>query len=250
MAKSIAIHYSDLTGPDPEKVVLTKAPAVTVDFSPLKEHYRQLGERHLQNVEEFVRYWRDGAEEACLEPAARIVVMTDETFRKTFGEALPLQRRPEGTVAMAVWTIGRELERRSSELTATNGERMKGLLLDVAGSMALFAIHDAVLQWFREGLAEPKGLALIDEFYPGFGGVNATLMEGIESLGRTSETIGVESRGASMLYPRKSQCSFIAIGEGVDGTRKDPLRCEPCLGARCLYYQLGGCHLTAKGGKP
>lgn len=250
MAKAITIHFSDLTGAEPGRVDLHKGPVVSVDLSLLEDHYRQMGERHLANAREFMDYWRDEGESLFLKPRARVVLVDGAHCRKAFGETFHLAIQEGHPVALAVWTLGVDLEKASSAMTATNGERMKGLFLDVAGSMALFAVHDGLLDWLRQGEARRRSLSLVDEFYPGFNGVNATLMEQIEALGRTKETIGVESRGEAMLYPRKSQCSFIAFGKGPDGTLKNPEPCDPCLGRRCLYYQIGGCHLTAKGQKP
>ncbi|MCF7935538.1 MAG: hypothetical protein K9L28_04285 [Synergistales bacterium] len=250
MSSMLTIVCTDRTGPSPEDAGTVDAVPVTVDFSHLREHHRRMGTKHLENVDEFLAYWHGEAEQRFADPRARVVLMDAPTGRETFGQDLQREEGKDSLIAMAVWTVGSRLEEESAEMASRNGERIRGLLLDVTGTLMLFAIHDALLDWLRKGVAEPRGLSLTEEFYPGFSGIDSHMMERIQSVGKTGETIGVTARKGYVLHPGKSQCSFVTVGEGEEGIQKGPPPCNPCLGVRCLYYQLGGCHLTARGRSP
>ena len=148
---------------------------------------------------------------------------------------------------MAVWTIGAELEKEASEMMSSLGNLMTGFLLDVAGSIALYNMHAELTAWIKENIAVPDNKFINGEFYPGMGSIKQDLMERVVTLGETERMIGVSASGNSLLRPRKSQCSFTALGSSEHEIEVKMEPCRPCTGKKCLYYQLGGCHMMTCG---
>ena len=112
-----------------------------------------------------------------------------------------------------------------------------------AGSIALYSMHAELILWIRQNDAAPNDKFINGEFYPGMGGMRQDLMENVVTLGETERLIGVSASGNSLLRPRKSQCSFLALGASEHEAEVKMEPCKPCNGKRCLYYQLGGCHM-------
>ena len=94
----------------------------------------------------------------------------------------------------------------------STGSLMTGFLLDVAGSVALYDMHAALDLWVKANPAAGLGKFVNGEFYPGMGSMRQDLMEKVVTLGDTEKIIGVGASGLSLLRPRKSQCSFVALG--------------------------------------
>ena len=223
-------------------------PSFSTALESLVAQYGAMGERYLKAADRFVDFWRDEVAGGCIDPKARVLILHPEEMERRFSAVLDrCETRPERTVLM-VWTIGEVLERRSAAIMSEKGRSMEGLLLDVAGSIMLYKMHAALLGWVETTLAPLLGKPVSGELYPGFGGMLQDVMEDIEKNARTDETIGVRARGAGMLHPRKTQCSFVVLGQSTTDRWDVVLPCSPCTGAKCLYHQLGGCHLTVMGG--
>lgn len=239
--KDIQVYYS------PAKDALSrivKCP-IELDISPMTEHYTRLGAKYSKTLNKFMESWNSEWNDDLLHPLARVVRFTPDETNCMFGGKVKWSRTTSETL-LAVWTIGAALEKKCSELMTT-GDAMAGLMLDVAGSIALYEIHRALMNWVRSSITTPGGLHITDAFYPGFGNVDQKMMNEVADSARTKDTIGVEAQNQSLLSPRKSQCSFLMLStEGADiAITATP--CAPCNGKQCLYYQLGGCHMQILG---
>ncbi len=202
-----------------------------------------MGEKHRRSFQKFNDYWKNEGCEKFFNPRAVVKTLPLDAAVKSFGaKTLPLDDSADQAV-MAVWTIGAELEKEASEMMSQRGNLTTGFLLDVAGSIALYSMHAELILWIRQNIAAPNDKFINGEFYPGMGGMRQDLMENVVTLGETERLIGVSASGNSLLSPRKSQCSFLALGASEHEAEVKMEPCKPCNGKRCLYYQLGGCHM-------
>lgn len=230
-----------------DQIEETDGPAFSTTLESLVAQYGAMGERFAKAADRFVDFWNDEVAGGCIDPKARILVLYPEEMEIRFSAVLShCETRPERTVLM-VWTVGDALERRSAEIMSETGRSTEGLLLDVAGSIMLYKMHAALLGWAESTLAPSLEQPVSGALYPGFGGMLQDVMEDIERNARTEETIGVTARGTGMLHPRKTQCSFVILGQSAAARWDVALPCSPCNGVRCLYRQLGGCHLAVMG---
>lgn len=238
--KNIEIYCSDYGreyGPPRD------GPPVEVDLSKLVHFYSAMGEKQRRAVGKFIDYWEGDACARLFKPKAAIKVLPLDTVSENFGtDKLRINESVDKSV-MAVWTIGFDLEREASELMSVAGKIMTGFLLDVAGSIALYDMHSELVEWIKREIAAPAGKFINGEFYPGIGSMDQDMMEKVTLIGDTERTIGVSAVGDSLLKPRKSQCSFLAFGASEHETEVRMSPCKPCTGKKCLYYQLGGCHM-------
>ncbi|MEG1800198.1 MAG: hypothetical protein RR214_08435, partial [Synergistaceae bacterium] len=226
--KSIKILYS----PQEEVILEKESRPMEVDLTSVKNHYAALGEKHEKPFERFMDFWNGEAYEKFFNPAARVLRMKREKAEEIFGSEFLCGDTEVEEIALAIWTIGRGLEQESSDLMSSSGDIMTGFLLDVAGSVALYNMHDVLVDWVRENIAAPEKNFVVREFYPGFDSVNQNMMGRVVAASRASETIGVEARCDSLLSPRKTQCSFI----GIDSTEREKMvtavPCNPCGGTK------------------
>lgn len=238
--QTIRIFFS-ASETDPKGIVEKAGPALDVDLAPMQHHYEGLGKHPAKKMEEFLQYW-EAEGKTFLFPRARIALIDPEAVRDLLSPRALSDFGRSDTLVLAVWTIGDDLERESSRIMGHKGNVMKGLLLDVAGSLALYDMHNLLLDWLAQA-PECGGRHAAGEYYLGIEEDPQALMTRIEQLGETAKTLGVEARGSSMFHPRKTQCAFVSLSEEERPFRRTVLPCHPCTGRRCLYYQLGGCHL-------
>ena len=242
--RDIEIFFSTLDMDEGEHGIEVRHVAMDVDLSPLIRHYASLGEKHAKNVEKFMLYWNAEGEGLLLSPKARVLKMPRKAAEKNFGcDAIQWKDSSPDAVIIAIWTIGGDLESKSMEMMSSKRDVMAGFLLDVAGSIALYNMHDLLIRWIETELAVPEGKNITEEIYPGLGSAIQDMTHNIEILGNTRETIGVYELGSSMFHPRKTQYSFTGIGSARGGSSLRALPCSPCSADKCLYYQLGGCHM-------
>jgi hypothetical protein len=247
--KDIEIFFSDFDAGEGERCIEARHAAMDVDLSLLLRHYAALGEKHARNVEKFMPYWEAECENLLLSPKARVLKMPRKAAEKSFGrDAVQWDSSPDAVI-IAVWTLGGDLESKSMEMMSSKGDVMTGFLLDVAGSIALYNMHDLLIRWIEAELALPNSKNITEEIYPGLGSAIQDMTHKIETLGNTRETIGVYEQGSSMFYPRKTQYSFVGIGSAKGRRSLRALPCSPCSADKCLYYQLGGCHMRAYPGE-
>lgn len=236
--KKIRIFYSEYEKNNTE---IYESDEVRVDLSSLEKFYSGLGEKQLLCFRKFEEFWKESGSEKLFLPQAVIKTMPEEVLSAEFKDVPELESKEEKT-AILVWTIGKALEKEASAMTASTGSIMTGLLLDVAGSMALYCMHDVLIGWLRKKAAL-TGRFVCGEYYPGIGNMRQDLMEKIVSSAETESLINVTANGTSLLYPRKSQCAFITLGTSEHECEIKTEPCKPCSGKKCLYYQLGGCHM-------
>lgn len=244
MEKKIKIFYSEY-GAGLSHVKERESAPVGVDLTALERFYNDMGERHKKQFDKFAAYWETEGFEKLFNPAARVLTMPVAVAEDNFGAELLRVNDSVSEVVMTVWTIGPELERECTEVMNSRGSLMTGFLLDVAGSVALYDMHAALDGWLKAHPAAELGKFVNGEFYPGMGNMRQDLMEKVVTLGETEKIIGVGASGLSLLRPRKSQCSFIALGSAEHESVFKSEPCKPCAGKKCLYYQLGGCHMQA-----
>lgn len=214
-------------------------PEVQPDFSRLETHYKRMRPAVLEYVEQTKRYWHTEGEQRLFSPKARIVLMTREEAEKHCSPP-PLEGSFEFVVALT-WTIGDILEAESVEWMQKK-ESLKGLLLDVTGSLCLYAMHSALIDWVGARSLELTGLPVVEEFYPSLDTCSPEIIKKMQEYAQTERYIGVQLHAGSMLYPKKSQCAFMMVGKGTALKRGKNAPCNPCQSFRCLYWQLGGCH--------
>ena len=210
MEKKIKIFYSEY-GAGLSHVEERESEPVGVNLSALEKFYDEMGERHKKQFDKFAEYWEREGFEKLFNPAARVVTMPVAVAEENFGAELLRVNDSVSEVVMTVWTTGPELER-----------------------------------WVKENPAAKLGKFVNGEFYPGMGSMRQDLMEKVVTLGETEKIIGVGASGLSLLRPRKSQCSFVALGSAEHEAVFKSEPCKPCAGKKCLYYQLGGCHMQAE----
>ncbi|WP_302794714.1 hypothetical protein [Cloacibacillus evryensis] len=242
--KNIKIYHSAYGR---EGFHISESAGIEVDLSALENFYAAMGEKHLRSLQKFIVYWKSEGYERFFNPQAVIRTLPIKTAADNFGtKTLPLNDSVD-QIVMAVWTIGAELEKEASEMMSSLGNLMTGFLLDVAGSIALYNMHAELTAWIKENIAVPDNKFINGEFYPGMGSIKQDLMERVVTLGETERMIGVSASGDSLLRPRKSQCSFTALGSSEHEIEVKMEPCRPCTGKKCLYYQLGGCHMMTCG---
>lgn len=238
--KKIKIYHTDYGRED---FHLSESAEINVDLSALEKFYAAMGEKHLRTFRQFILYWKSDGYERLFNPQAVIRVLDLKAAADNFGRETLVLNDTVDKIVMAVWTIGAELEREASEIMSSKGNLTTGFLLDVVGSIALYNMHAELSEWIKENIAASENKYINGEFYPGIGNMRQDLMERVVGIGETERMIGVSASGNSLLRPRKSQCSFIALGSYEHEIEVKMAPCRPCAGKKCLYYQLGGCHI-------
>ena len=147
--KKVKIYYS----PAKDIIWERESEPMEVDLSAVEKHYLALGEKHLKPLEKFMDFWRQEGCERNFNPQARVIKMSREETEKTFGSDLLCHDEEVGDVVLAIWTLGADLEKESSRLMSTKGDLMTGFLLDVAGSIALYNIHETLMDWVEKNIA-------------------------------------------------------------------------------------------------
>ena len=241
--KKIRIFYSSYFQDTPDRIAELEGPDIAVDFSALVEHYKNLGKNNLKYLEKFIPLWEREWEPEFFDPKARIVLMENENLKRTFGDEVDYGNVDTNFSALMVWTVGEDIEKKSSKLMSLRGDLMSGFLLDVAGSIALYGMHRVLLEWISSKIHREQSKFVSAELYPGFQNTIQAIMDKIEIVGKTEETIGVSAHSNLMLEPRKTQCSFVGFGNEKAALSSSVLPCSPCTEKKCLYYQLGGCHM-------
>lgn len=196
-----------------------------------------------RKFETFRTQWEGKSGEALRKPAAKLVLLPEEELMR---QGLGNVSIPTGGLAVvAIWTLGPELEKYASRLLEDQRE-IEGILFNVAGSLTLIAMHDQVRQWIKDEIALPKNLNIVEEFYPGGPGLGMQTLASLLSLVDEEETLGVTCQGGELLHPLKSGCSIFMLGDGEEKGLSPVTPCDPCLGKKCLYFQMGGCHMPER----
>lgn len=200
-----------------------------------------------REFEAFRTQWEGETGEDLRKAAARFVLLTGEELGKKGLLNLPIPGKDLAVVAL--WTLGPKLEKHASGLLDVKRE-IEGILYDVAGSLTLIGMHEQVRQWIRNEIAVPNNLNIVNEFYPGGPGLEMHTLATTLSIADEEGTLGITCRGGELLHPLKSGCCIFLLGEGAEKTLPPIEPCNPCLGNKCLYFQMGGCHMPKSESSP
>ncbi len=138
-----------------------------------------------------------------------------------------------------VWTIGDALEKSVASLMES-GQLTAGLMLDVAGSVALRNIRHDLIDWLS---AHSRGNSrfVCAEYYPGLKVFPLKFVPRVLEITGAWDILGVSANESCFLSPAKTKCAFFFLGRKSHKT--NPIRCIPCAHEKCLYWQMGGCHM-------
>jgi len=132
---------------------------------------------------------------------------------------------PGETVAVAVCTVGPELEEEEARLAAA-GELLDALVLDAIGSAAAEAAADA-LNLEVCALAAERGLAAAPRVSPGYGDWDTACQPALLELLPIGD-LGITLTSGAMMTPRKSVSFAVALGTDEDAARRAGSRCARC----------------------
>ncbi len=133
--------------------------------------------------------------------------------------------------ALAICTIGKQLEERVQELIA-QGDSARGMILDAIGSAAVEEVANRLNgELCDKGLAEGRKTGLRSS--PGYGKWAVTEQPLIFDLLRP-EDVGVALNASCVMDPAKS-ISFARPREGGENARGPRGRCARCGMGQCEY---------------
>ncbi len=233
------IILEDRTGTDrTEKHQKTSLPLP--DLKPLQLRY---GNRAFSRkvFADFQEQWTGTVGRDLRKPASRLVLLNTAELKKNLNG--PFDPGPAPYAVAALWTLGQHLEDFSSRLLEGKQE-IQGILFNVAGSLTLINMHKEVRQWVGMHLAKPRKLNIVGESYPGGPGLEIETLPALLNLVDGEESLGISCRDGELLHPLKSGCSLFFLGPGKERLLSPFQPCDPCLGKKCLYYQMGGCHIA------
>ncbi len=147
-----------------------------------------------------------------------------ESNSVTYGSSLAWFWRHARKVAVAVCSIGSELEKRAADYLKC-GQALRGTLLDAIGSAAVDSLSEEACKLIAEE-ASRQGLETSSPISPGMPGLPITEQWQILELAK-AEKIGVSITPAGVMVPRKSVSLVIGIGPAMPKWK----RAEVC--ARC-----------------
>ncbi len=128
-----------------------------------------------------------------------------------YGRALSILSSAD-EIAVCVCTIGDEIERMVSNLFS-NGEALRGLLLDGIGSAAVDSISQQACQVISQ-IADARGLRSSSPVSPGMTGFDIEEQEKLFKLIQAGE-IGVRHLPSGIMYPQKSVTMVIGLGRDM-----------------------------------
>lgn len=210
------------------------------DLAPLKLRYGKKAFSR-QAFEGFKRDWEGPEGKEIREPAATLAIIRTEDLKLVSG--IEEETGNAERAIAALWTLGEKLENHASRLLDGQKE-IEGILYNVVGSLTLVGMHAKIRQWIAERFAGPQNLNIVGEFYPGGPCLGMDTLPVLLDLADRERTLGVSCRGGELLHPLKSGCALFLLGKGEEKILSPVEPCKPCLGKKCLYFQMGGCHIA------
>lgn len=220
------------------------------DMISLEAHYRQQGEVVLGNFGKFLNIWESREFRRLMEPEASMAFVASETVSgllKSFGtgeggrnfiEAIESSRR----AAMFAWTIGERIE--ACIFRHLQGkDRLIGFMMDAASTLMLNEMLCLLRDLITREAFSRFGLFPTAEYCPGIGGGGLAMIPDILKITGADRYLGLRT-GKGMIKPIKSRCSIVLLGAESEARNLGNLPCVPCQGKKCLYFQLGGCHVN------
>lgn len=223
---------------------------VNLNLDSVEAHYRKRGAGALKTFSEFTRRWENPECQELIEPRASITfVPTEKLLGKTPERMLSeLKKDFSGSIsdspmtALLTWTLGKPIERHITGLCSDRNPLI-GLLTDVAASLLLNEMHQHLRKLVTEEAYSHFDLFPMAEHYPGIGSRESSLIPLLFELSGADKTLDIGLNDHMMITPKKSQCSILLLGEKSRARELVDTPCIPCQGRKCLYYQLGGCHI-------
>lgn len=147
--------------------------------------------------------------------------------------------------AISVWTLGGKIEEKVTR-HKREGSRLTGFIMDAALSLTLNRMYSLIKDMIIDKALSRFGLFPTAGFFPGTGAMGIEVIPQIIRMTCADSLLGM-SYDRGMMHPVKSRCSVILLGDAPFAQSLDDLPCDPCPGKRCLYYQIGGCHVSGGG---
>lgn len=223
---------------------------VDLNLDSVESHYRKRGTGALKAFNEFTNHWDSPECQDLIEPKACITFLPTGNFmghlqglrlttlNREFRDCL--ERSP--MTALLTWTLGEPIERHVSDLCSGKNP-LVGLLADVAASLLLNEIHHHLRTLIAEETSSQFRLNPVAEHYPGIGSQESSLIPPVFELSGADRVLDIGLNDHMMIRPKKSQCSVVLLGDEPEPPELTDTACMPCQGKKCLYYQLGGCHV-------
>lgn len=221
---------------------------INLNLDSLERYYKKQGDRLHEAFTDFYASWQSSLCQDVLQPRAVITFMPTRRLINVLNDQSPQEietnladtLEKSSTVALTVLTLGVAIDELFIKLR-TRAKFIICLLVDTASSLLLYEMHVRLRKLIGEIAESRFSLYPMYECYPGIGGQSLKLIPIILKLSNAERIIGVRVNEMTMMYPKKSECSIMLLGKEKAKMTIQP--CAPCQGNRCLYYQLGGCHL-------
>ncbi|MGC9372088.1 MAG: hypothetical protein ACP5DY_02080 [Thermovirgaceae bacterium] len=249
--KDFSICLQNHDGQKPGSCEKVENVRVNVNLKRLEEQYSKKSTGARKAFDSFMEFWRSPTCDELLHPRGQIGFVPLEILLERFGNAIESGTGPDfkesleksSKTALMAWTIGDAIEKKVTEFSK-GGNNLKALLIDVAASLLLNEMHLKLREIVRESAKSAFGLYPMLDHYPGGGRKGSELIPAVFNLTSASKVLGIHLNDHNIMHPRKSECSILLLGDEERELQNTP--CTPCLGKRCLYYQLGGCHAPDK----
>lgn len=238
------IFFQDYSRGFTQKAPIRKA---TIPFSPDLSRMEEGFSRRRRLRKHFPRFldcWNKWMEKGLLMPRVSCVGLHREDVSMGWhpffrGLRKPIPRETRWAFP-TVWSLGRGLDDHSVCLKRNN-HSFEALLFDMAGGLIALQVNRKFKKWLAETLLAPAGFSFLGEILPGKDGVKMEIVPDICNLAYALERTGVSVGQDNFLSPLKSGCAVVLAGHGPATDLSFIPRCEPCLGSKCLYSQLGLC---------
>lgn len=139
------------------------------------------------------------------------------------------QVRKSEKTALFLCTAGPEIGEWSKQLMS-EGETLKGYIIDVVGSEIVESAMDSIQSSLEEEMKH-QGLFITNRYSPGYCGWNVSEQQKLFTF-FPDDFCGVKLSDTSLMYPIKSVSGIIGIGKDVE---KNNYPCKLCDDKNCIY---------------
>lgn len=139
------------------------------------------------------------------------------------------QVRKSEMLALFLCTAGPEIGEWSKKLIS-EGETLKGYIIDIAGSEIVESAMDSIQKSLEEEMKQ-QGLYITNRYSPGYCGWNVSEQQKLFTF-FPDDFCGVKLSATSLMYPIKSLSGIIGIGKEVE---KNSYPCKLCDDKNCIY---------------
>ncbi len=139
------------------------------------------------------------------------------------------QIRKSEKIALFLCTAGPEIGEWSAKLMS-EGETLKGYIIDVVGSEVVESAMDSIQNSLEEEM-NGRGLNITNRYSPGYCGWNVSEQQKLFSF-FPDDFCDVKLSDTSLMYPIKSVSGIIGIGKEV---KRNNYPCKLCDDKNCIY---------------